>query len=643
MSAVDLVFGLPPLDNPADLVFGGDVVAPTDFEVTLTGTLPGPTLSATVQPPVYVTLTGTLPPPTVQINVGPRAEATLTGTLPGLTVSINAPYSSNVSRPVVGSLVHPQQTANKPQAGIEHRSQLNLPQPSGVEAPHQIAVPTKIGSQVGMQAGMSRSNSATPTHQVAVPLPNWSIYTTFEEAIRGIRLERGSRFQDGDIVVQAFATDYQDRYRDRRPQVVHPQATARPLHRRQSHDHQEALATLVARFSRYQEAMRPQPGVTPPVEPPGPEPCYEPDSKLLFFRAPALNADLLFECDYSPVGPPASVIVPIRSVYVLTNTIELRRVSDNLLIPTLGLSLSIDADSWTWGFNASLPASALGDVFSQSGQPIELEANINGNYYRLLVESIARERTFGNAAIRVGGRGKSALLAAPYSPVLTFANSQQRTAQQLMADVLTFNNVPLGWNIDWELEDWLVPAGAFNKQGTYIEGLTTIAGAAGAYLQPHPTAQEIKVMLRYPVAPWDWGTVIPDYEIPAAVMVREGIEWLEKPEYNRVFVSGTSQGVLGQVTREGTAGDLLAPMITDPLITAAAAARQRGLAILGDTGRQARVSLRLPVLTETGIITPGKFVRYDDGEDVRTGIVRSTSVEASYPEVFQSLEVETHL
>ena len=83
-------------------------------------------------------------------------------------------------------------------------------------------------------------------------------------------------------------------------------------------------------------------------------------------------------------------------------------------------------------------------------------------------------------------------------------------------------------------------------------------------------------------------------------------------------------------------------MVTDQLITSAVAARQRGLSILADTGRQAMVSLRLPVLEETGIITPGAFVRYTDGSDIKLGIVRSTSVETSFPEVFQSIQVETH-
>ena len=96
------------------------------------------------------------------------------------------------------------------------------------------------------------------------------------------------------------------------------------------------------------------------------------------------------------------------------------------------------------------------------------------------------------------------------------------------------------------------------------------------------------------------------------------------------------------MTRSGTAGDLLAPMVVDALITEAAVARQRGLAILSDTGRQIEVSLNLPVLLDTGIIEPGAFVQYRDAGVDRIGLVRSTQVQAGFPEVWQTLGVQTY-
>jgi hypothetical protein len=372
-----------------------------------------------------------------------------------------------------------------------------------------------------------------------------------------------------------------------------------------------------------------------------------PDSHLLFDAGWSSDLGLIFLCERHPAPAPVptgeTVVVPVRRIYMVVNNASLRRVDGNILLPTLTMTLGIDADSWTWSFGATLPGSALSGLEpAGSGDPVEVEAMINGVAYRALVERIERSREFGRSDLRVSGRGKTALLDAPYAPNQNFTNTQARTAQQLMADVLTVNGVSLGWEVQWGLIDWLVPSGVFSHQGAYIGALNQIAAAAGGYVQPHASTQTLKVLPRYPRAPWDWGSVVPDFELPADVTSRESIQWLEKPAYNRVFVSGQEVGVLAQVTRAGTAGDLLAPMVVDSLITEASAARQRGLAVLSDVGRQIELSLRLPVLPETGIITPGAFVAYRDGGLTRCGLVRSTQVHVGLPEVWQTLGVQAY-
>lgn len=380
--------------------------------------------------------------------------------------------------------------------------------------------------------------------------------------------------------------------------------------------------------------------IDPPVDPP----CYTPDIGsavyLDFIRQMGTSSPTLtFTC----LGVASStVVVPIRRVYVVVNNIILRRVVGNLPIPAFAMSMSIDADSWTWAFSATVPSSALADLQRGANDPpVELEASINGSTYRVLAETLNSDRSFGQQSIRVGGRGKSATLAAPYAPILTFSNTAQRTAAQLMDDVLTYNAVPIGWSIDWRIDDWLVPSGAWGFQGTYIEALNAIAASAGAYIQPHPVNNELQVLARYPFVPWTWGGVTPDFELPADVTVQEGLEWVDRPEYDGVYVSGTSVGVTGFVRRTGSGGLVVAPMVVDRLITASAAAEQRGRSILSNTGRKAMLTLRLPVLSATGVITPGKFVRYVDGATTRIGLVRSVTVDVKLPDTFQTLLVET--
>ena len=384
---------------------------------------------------------------------------------------------------------------------------------------------------------------------------------------------------------------------------------------------------------------------SPPVPKPKP-PTPKPDE--------VVGSHLLFQ--YPPItGMPALIfggvvlstntkIIPVRRVYIVINNASLRRVDGNIQLPVMSMSLSLDTDSWTWGFSAAMPGSSLSNIEPASnGAPVEVEALINGVPYRALIEGVSRSREFGKSDIRVQGRGKAALLDSPYAPSMNFTNTESRTAQQLMNDALTVNGASIGWSVEWGLQDWVVPAGVFAYQGSYIGALNQIAAAAGGYIQPAAATQTIRVLPRYAATPWTWNSLTPDFELPADITTRESIDWVQKAVYNRVYVSGIEQGVLGEVTRAGTGGNLIAPMVTDPLVTDVIAARQRGISILSNTGRVANVSLRLPVLPETGVITPGKFVKYVDNGLSRIGVVRSTSVEIGMPEIFQTIGVETHV
>lgn len=401
---------------------------------------------------------------------------------------------------------------------------------------------------------------------------------------------------------------------------------------------------------RYQEAMKPPIGIWTPPEPPEPDPCYIPElpAHLVFLDTWTGSPNLLFVCDRHDPDPPEpgeTIVVPVKEVYLTINSAVLVRVDNGHFIPTTAMSMSLDVDSWTWSFSAAIPGSALDQVKpAGDGTLVIVQATINGVAYRFAVEKIARERTFNSSQLRVNGRGIAAELDGPYAPQMSFGNTQPRNARQLLDDILSFNNVPIGWDIGlFEPTDWAVPAGVFNHVGSYVSALNAVVGAAGAYLQPHNTARTMDVRLRYPTPSWQWADVTPQYELPAAVTTQEGFEWTDKPKYNRVFVSGQEHGILGQYTRTGTAGDLVAPSVVDPLITHADAARQRGRAVISDTGRIATVSLRLPVLAETGIIKPGNFVHYVEGGNTHIGLTRGVSVTVGLPTIYQTLTVETHV
>lgn len=628
MAAVDLIFGAAPATgHPVNLTFGADDDAPIlDAEITLSIVLPR------VRPTVLVSLTE-------QVSV----QVVLSRIVP--TVEVR--YESGTQRPLVGTVGAPWQEGADVRTGAQTGHAEAAPANAGAQNEWALAAPLPAAWEMPHPYLLAADRSSVQAQHQEARKTAAEIVADHQDSIRLRVPAKSDSWQNAVGAGTLRSTGWQDRLRDRRPRIDGRWSEALPFRRGWTGAYRRGRPVERARSAQWQDAMKPPAGTSVIVIPPVSDACYTPpdgDAVYLLFGQVMGDTHLLFYCAEHE-GPAATVIVPIRRVYMVVNDATLRRVAGNIEIPTFDLSLSIDVDSWTWGWSASVPIEAEADLEpTLAGDPVELEATINGTAFRLLAENMTRERTFRDRSLRVSGRGKSALLAAPYAPVLSFSNAAgARTAQQLMDDVLTFNGVPIGWTIDWQITDWLVPAGAWAHQGAYIDGLGAIAQAAGAYLQPHPTAQQMRVLSRYPTAPWGWGALTPDFELPSAMTVRESIERRDKAVYNRVFVSGQSQGVLGQVTRAGTAGDLAAPMVVDPLITHADAARQRGRAVLGDTGMQAFVTLRTPVLPATGIIQPGKLVRYVDGSTVRLGLVRSTRVDVGLPDVFQTIGVETHL
>lgn len=346
-------------------------------------------------------------------------------------------------------------------------------------------------------------------------------------------------------------------------------------------------------------------------------------------------------CELDPEPPHETIIIPIREIYTVINELTLTEL-DGTPLQAEEFSASIDADSWTWAWSARIPASPLAQVRPDSSTRVELMATINGEPLRVLVENIQRERRFGESWLRVSGRGRAAFLADPLAPVTQYTNSASVTAQQALNATLTANGVSIGWGLDWQIEDWQIPAGIWSHNGTWIDAAKRIAEAGGAYVQGHDTDQTLIILPRYPVAPWNWSETTPDIQLPEDVVEVEGIEWQERPDYNAVWIHGGDQGRADRIIRAGTGGTNPAPTIVDELATDPAMTRQRGLALLGDTGKQATVSLRLPVLPETGLIRPGQLVEYLEQGNTRRGLVRSLSVRHQFPETWQTIGVETH-
>lgn len=631
MASIDLDFGQAPLGpgSPVEIVFGDDDGgAPSGTGLLhIAGRITG--------------LRGHVPVRTL-------VRAHVAGTITGLRGHLPTHFDINVSRPMVGRTGNRWHGAAPVQQGVRVGWQRPAHRPAAVRSHWQDAAPLAACLQLRWENTQRLSHDLRGVFEQALRLHAALLRASHEEA-RRLALDTLARHQEATrLPTAALHARHQDAWRDRR-------LTARARHQIAAHLGEQiaggmGLARPLQRTfgGRYQQAWPPRPGQWQRPALPGNEPCYLPvlPAHLVFGAPWTGDGHLVFVCERHGQGPEPEpgVVVPVRKVYIVLNNITLHRVDTGAELHAHSFGMSLDHQSWTWSWQASLHHDAAAHLGRDSqGDPAEMAILVNGLPFRLRLERVARDRRFNPTRWSVSGKGKAAILSAPYAPAMQFGNpGADRTAQQLMADVLTINGVGMGWMVDWGLQDWLVPAGAWTLQGSYIDAINDIAGAAGGYVQPHPTDAILRILPSYPAAPWAWDSVAPDFEIPADAAEVEGSEYIDQPGYNRVFVGGVGAGVFGPFKRTGTAGDVLAPQVTHALITDAVAHRQRGLAELSNTGRQEHITLNMQVLPETGVIVPGQFVRYLGDKSVM-GIVRSTSIDWSFPKLRQTIKLETHV
>lgn len=400
-------------------------------------------------------------------------------------------------------------------------------------------------------------------------------------------------------------------------------------------------------------AVPPGREVWPPVDP-SVRPPREINTHLVFACPPWLGGPvhLVFGrvCG-APPGPQAGFVILPARFYMAVHSLVAHRLPDLTEIPIYDLSLSADAGSFGWSFNASAPVSAFDALAPSSGLPAQVRFTLDGLPFAFVVDSLQRSEEFGRRSVRFAGRSITALLARPYARETSRGNAgAAATAQQLAEQALDTTGVTL----DWGLTDWLVPAGAWSHSGTPLAAVQAIVEAAGGYLQSHRSAAQLLARHPYPElagglpgGPWNWYApgVVPDVDLAPDAIITSAIERRDGPAINGVYVSGTTQGVLALVKRTGSAADQLASLVTDPLITAQEVALQRGLSVLGAAGPKHLVTLDLPVLTgsgQPGVLDVGQLVQVNTATPWR-GRVRSVGVNARMPSVRQSVQIERHL
>ena len=571
--------------------------------------------------------------------------------LPGLEVAGALAWDANVARPLMGQATSRYQRARGIAAGARSRWQHSERVAAAVGTRWQFAVGLAAPVTARWQQSQALRSAASARYQHALGLlaQAGSRYQ-YAAALRACAMGRYQ--QAAPIGVQARSS-YQHMLQ-LRPAARGRYQIAAPIASQASGRFRGAVPVGIGMRNRYQIAWWPQAGMHPPLWQPGPEPrppCYDPATlgRLVFAEPWADDGRLVLVCTRPGTGPeqpPALIVVLSRRSYIVLTDLEVLRADTGQPLPALvdGFGMRLDRSSWTWGFSFNAHAAALPLLQpGEDGLPRELEVRVNGQAFRMLAESRARSTRYPRSVLRVGGRGKAALLDAPFADVRSFTQPAARTAQQLMLDALTINGVSIGWTVDWGLTDWPLPADTWAHHGTWISAINDIAASVGAYVQPHDTDPVLRILPGYPVRSWQLASATPDIELPPGIATVEEVEWVSKPAYDSLYLHGEPGTYMYFRKRAGTPGSVPAPMAVHPLLVHTDAAAQRAIAELSDTGRQVQQRLTLPVLPATGIIKPGQLLRYtDDADVVRTGVVRGVSVGSGPARIEQTLEVQAH-
>ncbi|WP_429053181.1 hypothetical protein [Aeromonas rivipollensis] len=380
-------------------------------------------------------------------------------------------------------------------------------------------------------------------------------------------------------------------------------------------------------LERWEEAMQPPWGTSPPPKPPIKPERPDKRTKVLAFGRPRGDASLEFVW----FGQ-AHIVIPTRRVYLVSNAASIVRVRDGTDIPATSLSIELDTDSWAWQFTAQIPRIAAAEMTDEE----EVSIHVNGQQWDCVCDGWQSTQSFARESATLTGRSRTAYLSPTHVLAQSVSESSAATMAQLAEALL-----PFGWTLDWQAPDWLVPGGFFSLDSqTPIEAIKYLAEAAGGFVLPHQRDRLLVIKPRYPTVPWQLDGALADVAIPRAIITTLGSDFQPGQAANGIYVSGGHQGISARVLRQGTAGERQAPAITHPLVCDVVAARAQGVVGLAKTMPRRTQTIQLPLSADTGLILPGALLAVDGWKGFNRGVRVAVELQGRAMTVRQQLSVE---
>lgn len=331
--------------------------------------------------------------------------------------------------------------------------------------------------------------------------------------------------------------------------------------------------------------------------------------------------------------------IPNQNWWYILNSLSVTRLDNDAEILVYDGSYRSDRSSWAWSYSLTVPHTEIAKLEPINGQPVILKIIVNGHEHHMLLENRTRSRNFGSITYTLTGRSQTALLDAPYAPLRSFLQENERTSVQLAQAELdrVFSDTVLNWQLIDDL-GWIVANNSLSYSNLApIAAIKLIAESGGGFVYSEKGSNTLSIKPLYKKTFWDALTV-DDYDrlVPESLVTSQSTDYELYPDYNGITLTNDRTGKQGQVKRTGTAADVLLPPENNPLFDVVSMGAF-GKAKLAKAGMVETHTLTMPISVDVGECAPGEVFAFNAEW---WGIVESVSVSFSHAKVNQTVKVE---
>ncbi|WP_180169455.1 hypothetical protein [Acinetobacter sp. YH12021] len=331
--------------------------------------------------------------------------------------------------------------------------------------------------------------------------------------------------------------------------------------------------------------------------------------------------------------------IPNQNWWYILNSLSVTRLDNDAEILVYDGNYRTDRGSWAWSYSLTVPHTEISKLEPINGQPVILKIMVNGYEHHMLLENRTRSRNFGNITYTLTGRSQTALLDAPYAPLRSFLQENERTSVQLAQAELdrVFSDTVLNWQLIDDL-GWIVANNSLSYSNLApIAAIKLIAESGGGFIYSEKGSNTLSIKPLYKKTFWDALTV-DDYDrlVPDSLVTSQSTDYELYPDYNGITLTNDRTGKQAQVKRTGTAADVLLPPENNPLFDVMSMSAF-GKAKLAKAGMVETHTLTMPISAEVGECEPGEVFAFNAEW---WGIVESVSVSFSHAKVNQTVKVE---